>query len=287
MSGVRVLVGTRKGAFVLTSDGKRERLGRQRSAFRRLGDLPPQGIARRPESHLCLAVQRLVRTAHPAFGRRRQDVGAGREQVRLRRRAGHAPVVRRHAAPVGVQARLAPRAVADRSRHGLRRCRGCGALPHDRRRPDVGGASGPARPRLGAALAAGSGRAVPPHHHRRSAAIRHGSSSPSRPPARSAPTMAARRGGPINRGLRSEGIPDADAEVGHCVHHIAMHPSRPDALFMQKHWDVMRSDDAGESWQEVSGNLPSDFGFRDRRARPRAGDDLRRADQERLGALSA
>jgi hypothetical protein len=65
----------------------------------------------------------------------------------------------------------------------------------------------------------------------------------------------------INRGLRSEGIPDPTAEVGHCVHRIAMHPSRPSVLFMQKHWDVMRSDDAGESWHEVSGNLPTDFGF--------------------------
>jgi hypothetical protein len=66
---------------------------------------------------------------------------------------------------------------------------------------------------------------------------------------------------PMNRGLRSEGIPDPNAEVGHCVHRIAMHPSRPSVLFMQKHWDVMRSDDAGESWREVSGNLPTDFGF--------------------------
>ncbi|WP_440104859.1 WD40/YVTN/BNR-like repeat-containing protein [Streptosporangium sp. H16] len=66
---------------------------------------------------------------------------------------------------------------------------------------------------------------------------------------------------PMNRGLRSEGIPDQDAEVGHCVHHIAMHPSRPEVLFMQKHWDVMRSDDAGGSWYEISGDLPSDFGF--------------------------
>ena len=66
---------------------------------------------------------------------------------------------------------------------------------------------------------------------------------------------------PINRGLRSAELPDEDAEVGHCVHRIAMHPSQPDVLFMQKHWDVMRSDDAGESWQEVSGNLPTDFGF--------------------------
>jgi BNR/Asp-box repeat len=66
---------------------------------------------------------------------------------------------------------------------------------------------------------------------------------------------------PVNRGLRSEGIPDPNAGVGHCVHRIAMHPSRPDVLFMQKHWDVMRSDDRGDSWHEVSGNLPTDFGF--------------------------
>ncbi|MBK8781153.1 MAG: exo-alpha-sialidase [Anaerolineales bacterium] len=67
---------------------------------------------------------------------------------------------------------------------------------------------------------------------------------------------------PINQGLNSGAeLPDATAEVGHCVHNIAMHPSRPDVLFMQKHWDVMRSDNAGASWNEVSGNLPSDFGF--------------------------
>ncbi|MDP9362788.1 MAG: exo-alpha-sialidase [Chloroflexota bacterium] len=67
---------------------------------------------------------------------------------------------------------------------------------------------------------------------------------------------------PVNRGLRSEyELPDPDADVGHCVHSIAMHPSRPDVLFMQKHWDVMRSDDGGGTWREVSGNLPSDFGF--------------------------
>ena len=65
----------------------------------------------------------------------------------------------------------------------------------------------------------------------------------------------------INRGLKSDGIPNPDAEAGHCVHRIAMHRDRPSVLFMQKHWDVMRSDDAGESWTEVSGNLPSDFGF--------------------------
>lgn len=66
---------------------------------------------------------------------------------------------------------------------------------------------------------------------------------------------------PINRGLVSQYIPDPTAEVGHCVHRIAMHKARPNILFMQKHWDVMRSDDAGETWHEVSGNLPTDFGF--------------------------
>ncbi len=66
---------------------------------------------------------------------------------------------------------------------------------------------------------------------------------------------------PINRGLKSEYIPEETAEVGHCVHRIAFHRDRPDVLFMQKHWDVMRSDNAGESWYEISGNLPSDFGF--------------------------
>ncbi len=66
---------------------------------------------------------------------------------------------------------------------------------------------------------------------------------------------------PINKGLHSLYIPEPTAEVGHCVHHIAMNPKRPGVLFMQKHWDVMRSDDAGEQWHEISGNLPTDFGF--------------------------
>ncbi|MEO8371408.1 MAG: exo-alpha-sialidase [Candidatus Solibacter sp.] len=66
---------------------------------------------------------------------------------------------------------------------------------------------------------------------------------------------------PITKGLISPFMPDPAAEIGHCVHRIAMHPSRPNVLFMQKHWDVMRSDNAGDSWHEVSGNLPTDFGF--------------------------
>ena len=67
---------------------------------------------------------------------------------------------------------------------------------------------------------------------------------------------------PINKGLKSQyELPDPDADVGHCVHRIALHPSRPDVLFMQKHWDIMRSDNSGDQWSEVSGNLPTDFGF--------------------------
>jgi photosystem II stability/assembly factor-like uncharacterized protein len=66
---------------------------------------------------------------------------------------------------------------------------------------------------------------------------------------------------PTNKGLRSNTIPDQDAEVGHCVHRLAMHPSRPKTLFMQKHWDVTRTDDGGDSWREISGDLPTDFGF--------------------------
>ena len=84
--------------------------------------------------------------------------------------------------------------------------------------------------------------------------------SRSRRRAHFAPTTVA-TWKPIDGGLRSKQIPDQDAEVGHCVHRLAQHPSRPDTLFMQKHWDVMRSDDAGENWREVSGNLPTDFGF--------------------------
>ncbi len=64
-----------------------------------------------------------------------------------------------------------------------------------------------------------------------------------------------------NKGLTSDFIPDPDADVGHCVHRLAQHPARPEVLYMQKHWDVMRTDDSGDSWHEISGDLPTDFGF--------------------------
>src|SRR4030042_2016156 len=74
-------------------------------------------------------------------------------------------------------------------------------------------------------------------------------------------TARGRGGGCPARAAPGLAVPGRDAEVAHCVHRSAMHPSRPGVLFMQKHWDVMRSDDSGDSWREVSGNLPSDFGF--------------------------
>ena len=92
---------------------------------------------------------------------------------------------------------------------------------------------------------------------------------------------------PINKGLRSAQIPDQDAEVGHCVHRIAMHPSRPNTLFMQKHWDVMRSDDARRSLARSQRQPAHRLRLSHRRARARARDDLRRADHQRLAALPA
>lgn len=66
---------------------------------------------------------------------------------------------------------------------------------------------------------------------------------------------------PINRGLKSQYLPDPNAEIGYCVHRLALHPSRPDVVFMQLHWNVMRTDNAGDLWTNISGNLPTDFGF--------------------------
>ena len=92
-------------------------------------------------------------------------------------------------------------------------------------------------------------------------ATRNESSSPSRRRARSAPTTAARRGSRSTAACIRNTFPirpprSATAFIAsRCIR------SRPDVLFMQKHWDVMRSDDAGESWHEISGNLPTDFGF--------------------------
>ena len=193
--GYAVLVGHAQGRVRPDIGRQAPAVGGQRPPLCGLGDLPPEGFARRSEPAVCVAVQRLVRAGDPALQRRRQDVGAGGQQVRLRRRPRHAPVVRRHAASLGVQARLASRTVADRSGHRLRRRGGRRLVPLDRRRPDLAGTPRTARPRLGAPLAAGRRRDVPAHDPAGSERSRHGSSSPSRPRARSAPTTPARRGG--------------------------------------------------------------------------------------------
>ena len=168
MSGVRVLVGTRKGAFVFTSDGKRKNWEISGPHFAGWEIYHVKGSPADPD--------RLYASQSSGwFGQmmqRSNDGGktweAGRQRVQVRRHAGHAPVVRRHAAPLGVQARLASRAVADRSRCGLRRRGGCRALPLGRRRPHMARAARAARPRVRSALAAGCGRHVPAHDHRRS-----------------------------------------------------------------------------------------------------------------------
>ena len=134
-------------------------------------------------------------------------------------------------------------------------------VPVDRRRHELAGTPGTARPRIGAV--SGS-RAPAGCACTRSSSIPcapTGCTSRSRRPGRFGPTMAARPGSRSTRACIRRASLTRTAEVGHCVHRIAMHPSRPDVLFMQKHWDVMRSDDAGDSWREVSGNLPTDFGF--------------------------
>ena len=91
-------------------------------------------------------------------------------------------------------------------------------------------------------------------------AIRSESSSRSRPPALFARTTGA-TWQPINRGLHRSAFPIRLRRWATAFTGSRCTASRPDVLFMQKHWDVMRSDNAGDSWREVSGNLPTDFGF--------------------------
>ena len=261
MSGVRVLVGTRKGAFVLTSDGKRDEWDVSGPHFGGWEIYHVKGSPADPN--------RIYASQSTGwFGQliqRSDDGGTTWEPVGNEFRYDGVPGTHQwydgtphpwefarvwHLEPSLTDPDTVLAGVEDAALFRL-----------DRRRPELARARRPARPRLRAVVAAGRGRDVPAHDHGRSERSASGSSWRSRRRACSARTTAARRGNPINRGLRSEGIPDDDAEVGHCVHRLAMHRRGPSVLYMQKHWDVMRSDDAGESWQEVSGDLPTDFGF--------------------------
>lgn len=260
MSGIRVLVGTRKGAFVLTSDGKRTRWATAGPYFAGWEIYHIKGSPADPN--------RLYASQSSGwFGQvmqRSNDGGATWETVGNEFAYDGVPGSHQwydgsphpwefkrvwHLEPsltdpdvvyAGVEdAALFRSADGGRSWEELSGLRGHGSGPHWQ--PGAGGLClhtilvDPGDPKriFVAISAAGAFRTID----------------------------GGLRWQPINRGLVSEGIPDPDAEVGHCVHSITMHRSRPDVLFMQKHWDVMRSDNAGGSWYEVSGNLPSDFGF--------------------------
>ena len=227
MSKVRVLVGTRKGAFILTSDGKREKWDVSGPHFAGWEIFHVKGSPADPNRLYRLAVQWLVWTGHPALERRRQDLGAGGKQICLRRRPRHSPVVRRHAASLGIQAGLASGAVADRSRNRLRRNRRRRPVPLDRRRTELAGTFRPARPRLRTAMAARRRRHVPAHHYsgsQRSPADIHRHLGRRRLPHR---RRRQRHGSRSTRASAPNIFPIPTAEVGHCVHRIAMHPSRP------------------------------------------------------------
>ena len=180
----------------------------RRTVFRRLGGLPRQGIAVRSQTHLCGAACRLVRTGHSELRRRRPDVEPGRERVRLRGGRGHASLVRRHAASVGVQVRLASGAGAVGSRHRVRRRRGRRVVPLDRRRPVVArvGRTAPSPDWTG--VAAGRGRTLSPHD----------------------PVGPERPAADLHRHLRCRGVPERrrrhDLETGEPRVGLRGNPSR-------------------------------------------------------------
>lgn len=64
-----------------------------------------------------------------------------------------------------------------------------------------------------------------------------------------------------HQGVRADFLPDKHPEFGQCVHKIVLHPARPERVFLQNHWGLYRSDDAGDSWKDIAKGVPSDFGF--------------------------
>ena len=258
-----------------------------RSALRGPGGVPRRGLARGPRPRVGGAFHELVRPAGPALRRRWKEwepVGSD---------FTYAGVPGTHQWYDGTPhpwefARvwhLEPS--ADRPGHRARGRRGRGVVPVGRRRQHLAGAPRPARARLRAALAARRGRHVPAHDPARPARprpdARRDLGGRRVPHRRRRRDLAADQRGPASaRASRTRTPRSATASTSWpCT------PTGPTPLFMQKHWDVMRTDDGGEHWHEVSGNLPTDFGFADRRARPRAGDRLRRADHQRRRALPA
>ena len=178
-----------------------------------------------------------------------------------RQAAHHAPVVRRHAASVGIQTRLAPRAVAHRSRHRLRRRRRCRALQIHRRRHNLARARRPPRPRHRPAMVARRRRHGPAHDPARSARIPTASSSPSPPPARSAPTTAAKPGSRSTAASARNTSPIPTPKSATASTASPCTRRGPTRSSCKSTGTCMRTDNAGDQWHEVSGNLPTDFGF--------------------------
>jgi photosystem II stability/assembly factor-like uncharacterized protein len=260
MSSVRVLVGTRKGAFVMTSDGKRERwdiagphFGGWEIYHMKGSDVDPNRIyASQCSGWFGQVIQRSDdggKSWTPVGNKFEYDGIPGTHQSIKGTPEPWKFVRVWHLEPSLTDAETVYAGIEDaalfrstdggNSWHELSGLRGHGTGP--RWQPGAGGMclhtilldpSNPARMYV-AISAAGAFRS----------------------------DDAAATWKPINKGLNSKYLPDPTAEVGHCVHRIAMHRSRPNVLFMQKHWDVMRSDDSGDSWQKISGNLPTDFGF--------------------------
>ena len=309
MSSVRVLVGTHKGAFVIEADGKRDKWKVSEPHFAgwdiyhlKGSPVDPNRIyASQTSGWFGQIIQRSDdggKTWYPARRKARRRTQAWPAQgasnkfsydtYRANRQAAHHPsVVRRHASTPGSSSASgisSPRlsdpdtVYAGVEDAALFQSTDGGETWHE--------LSGAARPRHRAHMAPGAG-GMGLH------TILLDPSNPDRIYIAISAAGAFRTDDagqtwkPINKGLVSNFMPDPTAEIGHCVHHIAIHPSRPDVLFMQKHWDVMRSDNAGDTWNEVSGNLPTDFGFCHRRPCPRARNPLRRSDQERLAPLPA
>ena len=260
MSGVRLLVGTRKGAFVLTSDGTREDWNVNGPLFAGWEIYHVNGSPADPD--------RLYASQSTGwFGQilQRSDDG-GKTWEPVGNEFAYDGVPGTHQWYDGTQhpwefARvwhLEPSLTdPDTVFAGVEDAALFRSVDGGQTWQELLGAP---RSRVGRAVAAGRRRAVPAH-------------DPDRPDDPQRMFVAISAAGAFRTRRRRRDVapdqpraalaelPDEDREVGHCVHRIAMHPSRPDVLFMQKHWDVMRSDDGGESWHEVSGNLPSDFGF--------------------------
>jgi len=66
---------------------------------------------------------------------------------------------------------------------------------------------------------------------------------------------------PRNKGIRAEFLPEKYPEFGQCVHKVVRHPRHPKRLFLQNHFGLYRSDDGGDSWNDIAHGVPSDFGF--------------------------